>query len=86
VEFGANALADAITFWGDHMAQRERLVLSGTCREHGTPGFTNFLVESSTAGVRFDPHVTDACTVSVDWEQAQALHDQLAQWLGVEVG
>ena len=66
------------------MAQRERLVLSGTCLKHGTPGFTNLLVESSTVGVRFNPHVTDACTVSVDWKQAQALHDQLAQWLGID--
>ena len=64
------------------MARGDRLVLSATCRLHGTPGFTNLLVEPSGAdAIRIDPHVDGACELTLDRGEVRRLVVQLTEWL-----
>lgn len=65
------------------MSQSDRLVLPATCRLHGTPGFTNLLIEPMGEGgrIRIDPHVTGACEISIARQEVVRLVAQLTEWI-----
>jgi hypothetical protein len=64
--------------------RQNRIVLPATCGVHQGPrGFSNLAVRKLPDGrIEFDPHVTGACTVTVEAEAAQKLLETLQRWLG----
>lgn len=63
------------------MSKGDRLVLSATCDQHGTRGFTNLLIESHRDEIRIDPHVMGACVLTLGREEVRRLVTCLSQWL-----
>lgn len=61
---------------------RTRLVISGTCLLHGTPGFTNIVIRKLDGQIEIDPHVDGSCVIVLDEQSATALFDALGAWLG----
>lgn len=59
-----------------------RRVIHGTCTLHrGPTGFTNLVVTKHDQIIEFDPHVTGACIIRLQHDEARALRDALTQWL-----
>jgi hypothetical protein len=60
-----------------------RRVIHASCTTHGgTRGFSNLVVRKLDSEIEFDPHVTGACVLLLDEDEACALRDALTEWLG----
>ena len=69
----------------DWVDQRQyRIVLPATCEVRRSPqGFTNLLVRQLMDGrIEIDPHVTGACTVTVEPGAGRQLVKAVLRWLG----
>ncbi len=68
---------------GTNDAAARRKVISATCAIHpGTPGFTNLEVLRSGDDIVLHPHVTGACTLILNEDEARELHSFIGQLLG----
>jgi hypothetical protein len=64
-------------------AERNRKVIHASCSRHGgARGFTNLLMIKVDGMIVLDPHVTGSCVLELDEDEAAAMRDQLAEWLG----
>jgi hypothetical protein len=64
-------------------ADRNRLVVHGTCTVHRGPvGYVNVLVTRLNGAIQLDPHVAGQCVITLAEPEAIELRDALARWLG----
>ena len=65
-----------------HATLQRRKEIPATCRLEGGPvEFANLTVSKYNETIVFDPHVPDACVMSLDEEGARKLRDLLTAWL-----
>ena len=63
-----------------------RKVIHATCSLHRGPvGFTNLAVSRHEGRIKFDPHVTGSCVITLDEAGARMLFETLGEWLGVRL-
>jgi hypothetical protein len=61
------------------MTDRNLMTVAGTCNRsgHGTKGFANLQFRKIKEGVSIDPHVTGACSITLDWSEVAKVTDWL---------
>jgi hypothetical protein len=63
--------------------KRRRKAIPATCGLHRGPvGFANLLVSMQDGWIVLDPHVTGACVIALEEDEAITLRDTLTEWLG----
>ena len=56
--------------------------ISATCQTHGAKGFCNLRVTKTGNGLVLNPHVADACVITLDEAGTTTLRNLLIEWQG----